>query len=173
MGAHYMRILLISGQVGSGKTTVAKRLLTTLDNAALIELDSLVAVNPFEFNDSLHNLGIENAVSLIRNFSKNGYEHIIVSGLIKNQKSLDSFFDSLLGAQFFLVWLRADQAMRKQRKQSRARDDADKEENFDFIDRLTSDTPDFSIKNGKYSIIDTTTKSVEDVVQEVQALIAQ
>ena len=59
-------LILINGQGGAGKSTTAKTLLRMLRPAAYIPADSLVSVEPFEWNDALLGLGIRNAALLIR-----------------------------------------------------------------------------------------------------------
>ncbi len=164
-----MKLILINGQPGSGKTSIAKALLNDLRNAAYIETDSLVAVNPFELNEDLNNLAAINAVSLIKNFSAAGYQNMIVSGLIKNQKELDRLLGRMdKNKDLVFVWLRASKEVRMERKQERARDGADSIKYFEFIDALIPDVENFELNNGKYISINTTSKTIQEVVNEIK-----
>ena len=79
-----IKLIFISGQPGSGKTSVANELLSQSKNAALIEADSLSAVNPFDFHKNSE-LAIKNTIALAVNFNDAGFKNIIISGLVKNQ----------------------------------------------------------------------------------------
>jgi len=164
-----MKLILINGQPGAGKTSIAKKLLSELNNAAYIEGDSITSVNPFEFNDTLDNLGIANAVSLVRNFSKFGYANVILSGLLRDQGTLDIFLRELnKEVDVLFVWLRASKEIRMARKKERGRDEADESKHFDFVDSLIPNIESIEVKNGKAIFIDTTSKTIDEVVREIK-----
>ncbi len=164
-----MKIILINGQVGTGKTSVASILKNEITNSACIEADTIVAVNPFEF-DKLGPLLHKNAILLINNFFEEGYETVITAGLTRNQEQLDDFLKALnLKVEIIFVWLRASKEVRLNRKQARSRDGADSEEHFEFIDEIYPDVKTFEIKDGKYLDIDTSSKSIQETVAEIRA----
>ena len=164
-----MKLILINGQGGTGKTAIASALKNEITNSAFIEADSLVAVNPFEF-DKLGPLLHKNAVSLINNFVADGYETIITAGLTRNQEQLDEFLKVLnLEADIVFVWLRAHTEVRLNRKQSRNRDGADSEELFEFMNKIYPDVESFEVKGEKYIDVDTSTKSIQEIVDEIKA----
>ena len=70
-------IILINGTINAGKTTVAKLLATKISNSALVEIDTLRAMIEWMPLEQAIPLNLENAVSVIKNFSKNGL-HVIV-----------------------------------------------------------------------------------------------
>lgn len=80
-----MKIILINGQGGTGKTTVSNALKNKLANSAFIDADALMSVNPFEF-EKLTGLMHKNAQNLIINFAQAGYENIVTAGLARNQE---------------------------------------------------------------------------------------
>jgi|SRR3989344_6300698 len=167
-----MKIILINGQSGTGKSSVAKALMSGLKDSAHIEVDSLVATNPWEFGGKTDDLAIKNAVSLIHNFSKSGFDNIVVSGLTRNQILLDQFLEQLKhDAEIIFIWLRADKEIRKSRKLGRDRDDADKQESFDVVDRVYPDIQSIELKNGKSLFIDTSSKSIPEVVEDIQTFL--
>ena len=76
-------VILLSGSINAGKSTVAEELSSLLPNAALIEVDALrdmVAWMPLE--DSIP-LNLENAISLIENFDRHGLHAIVPYPLSK------------------------------------------------------------------------------------------
>ncbi|MDO8582320.1 MAG: hypothetical protein Q7S16_05620 [bacterium] len=164
------KLVLINGQVASGKSSVGKALLNDLSRSAYIDGDALMSVNPFGINDKLDALAIKNLVSLINNYSEEGYKYIIVSGLIRNQKLLDNFLSKLsLKVDVLFVWLRAAKEVLRKRRLSRKRDGADNPEHHEFIDKLIPDANSFVIKDGSCLDIDTSTKTIEEVVAEIKA----
>lgn len=164
-----MKIILINGQGGTGKTTVAGILKNEIENSAYIEADSLVAVNPFEF-EKLGPLVHKNAVSLITNFAETGYETIVTAGLTRNQEQLDDFLKVLnVKAEIVFVWLRASKEARLARRKARGRDGADNEEHFEFINTIYPDVEMLDVKEGKYIDIDTSSKSIQEIVDEIKA----
>ena len=166
------KIILINGQGGAGKSSVAKLLSQELKNSAYIDVDSLVSTNPWEFGDESDNLAIRNAISLIHNFSSANFQNIIISGLTRNQQLLDRFLSQLSKkAELLFVWLKADEKTRLARKESRDRDGADKKEHFELVDKLYPDIDSVNIKNGKSIFINTSSKSIQEVVNEIKPLI--
>ncbi|MCL4405388.1 MAG: hypothetical protein M1361_01885 [Patescibacteria group bacterium] len=77
-------IILISGPINTGKSTVAKILAQKLPNAALLEVDALREMVGWMPIDLAVPLNLENAVSLIRNFSLRGLEVIVPYPLSRN-----------------------------------------------------------------------------------------
>lgn len=164
-----MRLILINGQPGSGKTAVAKSLMSQLDSSAYIGADSLVATNPWEFSGKFNDLAIKNAISLIRNFSEAGFQNIIISALTRNQEVLDAFLAQLnKKSDILFVWLRADANVRISRKEKRNRDKADKKEEFEHIDKLIPDIQSIQLKNRRALFIDTSAKTIDEVVAEIK-----
>jgi len=166
-----MKIILINGQGGTGKTLVANALKNKITNSALIDADALIGVNPFEF-DKLAPLMFRNAVTLISNFSNAGYQTIITSGLTRNQEQLDSFLALVPDTEVVLVWLHADRETRIARKLGRARDGADNLEWFEFGEKIYPDVKDFVMRRGKYFKIDTSAKTIDEVVSEIEKMIS-
>jgi chloramphenicol 3-O-phosphotransferase len=164
-----MKIILINGQGGTGKSSIANTLKNSLSSSAYIDADALIAVSPFNFNE-VDDLLLKNAVSLIHNFSEKGYEYIITAGLTRNQELLNKF-QRLLNKEvdIMFIWLRASKEVRMSRKVGRSRDDADNLEHFEFVDTVYPDIERFEIKNGVYLEIDTSSKSIENIVSEIKS----
>lgn len=70
-------IILINGSINSGKSTVAQLLAKNLKNSALLEIDSLRQMIDWMPLDQAIPLNLENAVSVIRNFSGRGLNVIV------------------------------------------------------------------------------------------------
>src|SRR3989338_7368284 len=166
-----MKIILINGQPGSGKSTIANHLKNEILQSAFIDADSLVSTNQFKFNEN-QELMFSNAVALIDNFSAAGYTRIFISGIIRNQEHLDNFLAKIkTSAGIVFIWLRANKNLRLNRILARGRDAADKEEHFNTLDQMSPDTNGFLVKKGVYKEIDTSTRSVQDIVKEIKSYI--
>lgn len=80
-------IIFINGSINSGKSTVAKILAKELPDVALIEIDTLrEMINCMPLEEAIP-INLENAISLIENFSRKGLDIIVVYPL--SQKNYD------------------------------------------------------------------------------------
>lgn len=166
-----MKLILINGQPGAGKSAVADALKNELLNSAYIDADSLVSVNPFDL-EKLDELMLQNATTLINNFDKTGYEVVIAAGLTRSQALLNKLLEKLdEKISIHFVWLRADKEARMNRKMERSRDGADSQEHFDFVDQLYPDVQSFEARNERCLEIDTSSVSVRTIVEKIKSKI--
>lgn len=86
-------IIFISGSINTGKSTVSKILARELPSTALIEVDALREMIDWMPLEQSISINIENAVSLIKNFSKNNLNVVVAYPL--SQKSYDYITNSL------------------------------------------------------------------------------
>jgi hypothetical protein len=70
-------IIFLNGSINAGKTTVANILVKKLSNAALLEIDSLRAMISWMPIDQAVPVNLENAISVIKNFSNRGLNVIV------------------------------------------------------------------------------------------------
>ena len=70
-------IIFLNGSINAGKTTVAKILATKLSNVALVEIDALRDMISWMPINQAVPINLENAVAVIRNFSKRGLNVIV------------------------------------------------------------------------------------------------
>lgn len=164
------KLILINGQGGAGKSTTARHLLRMLHPAAYIPTDSLISVEPFEWGEELLSLGMRNAHLLIRSFADTGYDYIILCGLLPNQTLLNRFLAEMEPRHSVLyAWLRATQETRDQRRLQRARDDADQQQHFNFLDKLIPDlTQPLNVPDGAFIEVDTSNLTPDQVAQEIR-----
>jgi hypothetical protein len=80
-------IILLNGSINSGKSTVAKLLAKELPSSALLEIDTLREMIEWMPIDQAVPINLENAVSVIRNFSKHNIDVIVPYPL--SQKNYD------------------------------------------------------------------------------------
>jgi adenylate kinase family enzyme len=98
-------IILISGSINSGKSTVAKIIQKELKNTALVEIDALRAMIDWMPIDKAVPINLKNAVAVIKNFVEAGI-HVIVPYPL-SQKNYDYVQNELskLGTDIFVFTL--------------------------------------------------------------------
>jgi hypothetical protein len=84
-------IIFLNGSINSGKSTVAKILAKKLFSVAIVEIDALREMIEWMPIDQSIPINLENAVSVIRNFSKRGLDVVVPYPLSqKNYEYLSS-----------------------------------------------------------------------------------
>lgn len=98
-------IIFLNGSVNAGKTTVAKILAEELSNVALVEVDALREMIEWLPIDQAVPINLENAVSVVRNFSKRGLDVIVPYPL--SQENYDYVMNGLkdLDAKIYVFTL--------------------------------------------------------------------
>jgi len=88
-------IIFINGSINAGKSAVAKILSKKLSNVALVEIDVLRDMISWMPIEQAVPLNLENAISVIKNFSKKGLNVIVPYPL--SNKNYDYVANSLTG----------------------------------------------------------------------------
>ena len=70
-------ILFLNGSINSGKSTIAKLLAAKISNAAIVEIDVLREMIAWMPIDQAIPINLENAVSVIKNFTHHGISCIV------------------------------------------------------------------------------------------------
>ena len=70
-------IIFINGSINSGKSTIAKILAQEIKRSAVVEIDSLSAFIEWMPIEEKIELNLENAVSVIKNFTKRKFDVIV------------------------------------------------------------------------------------------------
>ena len=86
-------IIFLNGSINAGKSTVAKLLAKELPSSALVEIDAFHEMIEWMPIDKAVPINLENAVSVIRNFSKRGISVIIPYPL--SQRNYDYMMENL------------------------------------------------------------------------------
>ncbi len=86
-------IIFLNGSINAGKSTVAKLLAKELPNYALMEIDAIREMIEWMPIDQAVPINLENAVSIIRNFSNRGIGVIVPYPL--SQKNYDYMMENL------------------------------------------------------------------------------
>ena len=98
-------IIFLNGSINAGKSTVAKLLVKELPNTALVEIDAFHEMIDWMPIDQSIPINLENAVSVIRNFSTRGLNVLVPYPL--SQKNYDYLVEALknLGAKIYVFTL--------------------------------------------------------------------
>lgn len=112
---HSIPLLIITGPVGVGKTSVAFALSETLDRAgvahAFVDMDGLTRFFPRPEDDPfIPDLAIRNLAAVWKNFHEAGATCLIVADVIESIADLDRFQSAVAGARILLVRLVASRA---------------------------------------------------------------
>jgi len=86
-------IIFLNGSINAGKSTVAKILAKELESTALLEIDDLRQMISWMPIDQAVPINLENAISVIKNFTKNGLNVIVPYPL--SQKNYEYVTDGL------------------------------------------------------------------------------
>ena len=86
-------IIFLNGSINSGKTTIANMLAQKIPNVALVEIDALRAMIGWMPIDQSVPINLENALSVIKNFSNKKLNVIVPYPL--SQKNHDYIMDGL------------------------------------------------------------------------------
>ncbi len=165
-------VVLLNGPAGSGKTTVARALFERLGSCALLDVDALTTVEPFEWGKDLSLLGLRNAAAVIHNFHAAGFSQVILAGGAFRQDLVDALADLLPpGTRLCYFWLGAERSVRHGRCLARARDGADAAEFLDWRDRLMPYPGPLHVPGGRYYEVDTTALSPEQAAEAMLVLL--
>lgn len=105
-------VLLITGPVGSGKTSVAEAVGDELDRRGLphatVDIDGLAQCDPAPAADPHnHRLGMRNLAALWPNFAEAGATHLVLARVVESMDELMDYRKAIPGAQIMVCRLRA------------------------------------------------------------------
>ncbi|MBI2851397.1 MAG: AAA family ATPase [Chloroflexi bacterium] len=90
-----MKLIIINGAPGIGKTTVGKLLHNRLSNSAFLDGDDVWRINPFEVNEKTKGLVEKNITLVLRNYLEAGYEYVILAWVLHHQSAIDRLISRL------------------------------------------------------------------------------
>ena len=105
-------VLVITGPIGVGKTTVASEVSEQLDNTkvahAFVDIDSLRWCYPRPLHDPFRiELAMKNLAAVWKNFQALGAERLVLADIIETRNHLDYYRKAVPGAEILVVRLHA------------------------------------------------------------------
>ena len=169
-------LIILCGQEGAGKSTLTKALVPHLKNGAAFDAETILQVNPFEFNENFQSLAISHAADLILNFFEHGFERIVAASFLNDRAWYDRF-RALLPGNFdiYLIMLEANKETRDSRRIMREKPTS--KEARDWLDNKYP--PDTTLKESevtgdyKYISIENSKLTVDETVRLIRAAVPQ
>ncbi|SDW36034.1 AAA family ATPase [Paenibacillus sp. PDC88] len=159
------KLIIISGTMGVGKTTVSKEVHKSLDRSVWLDGDWCWMMNPWVFSEENIQMVIDNMTYMLRNYLTNStFDYVILSWVLHKEEIRDELLDRLSGLEFQVETITltcSETALRKRMEQ----DQRTEEEIKRSIDRLQG------YKNMQTNRIDTSNVTMNQVVEQVRHII--
>lgn len=106
-----MKLIIINGAPGVGKTTVGRLVYSQLKNSAFLDGDEVWRINPFEVNEKTKGIVENNINFVLRNYFVSGYEHVVLAWVLHHQSIIDRLINQLdsLKPEIHILTLVADE----------------------------------------------------------------
>jgi tRNA uridine 5-carbamoylmethylation protein Kti12 len=153
-------IIFLNGSINAGKSTVAKILAKKLSNTAVVEIDSLREMIDWMLIDEAVPLNLENAVSVIKNFTKKGLNTIVPYPISQDNYDyvLNELKDINTKTYFFTLAPKLEKILTNR---------GDRELNNKERERIKHHY-DIGIQNPSFGIVvDNTNQTPEETVEEI------
>ncbi|MDE6953470.1 MAG: AAA family ATPase [Erysipelotrichales bacterium] len=164
-----MKIILVSGTMGVGKTTICQRLKKELNYAVFLDGDWCWDMHPFRVNDITKAMVMDNIVCLMNNFiHSQQYEYILLGWVMHQQEIIDELLERLdtHDCEVFCISLICS----KEQLIKQIQKDIDAGiRNKDILQRSVERLKQYSQLNT--SVIDITGLSIEDVLIKMKHMI--
>tara|TARA_Y100000310_G_scaffold338639_1_gene428841 strand:- start:79 stop:591 length:513 start_codon:yes stop_codon:yes gene_type:complete len=162
------KLILLTGQEGAGKTTIAKHILPHLKKGASFDAENILQVNPFIYNKKFQELAIRNSVDLINNFYNAGYTTVVAGSFFGDIKGYESLKKKLkYKCKTYIVYLSASKTVRDKRRLKRNKPTTKKM--MDWIDK--NHPKDTTLMNTKkdyvYIEIDNSNLSLQKTIRKL------
>lgn len=161
-------LYLIGGTMGVGKTTISQQLKHSLDNSVFLDGDWCWDGHPFQVNEETKAMVIDNICYVLNNFlSCSAYNNIIFCWVMHEQSIIDTILNNLHTENCIVhcISLTTDPDTLIKRL---SKDVESGIRNREVIDRSVARLPLY--QNLNTIKVDTTDKSIEDIIKEIRAL---
>ena len=154
--------------MGVGKTTISQQLKHSLDNSVFLDGDWCWDGHPFQVNEETKAMVIDNICYVLNNFlSCSAYNNIIFCWVMHEQSIIDTILNNLHTENCIVhcISLTTDPDTLIKRL---SKDVESGIRNREVIDRSVARLPLY--QNLNTIKVDTTDKSIEDIIKEIRAL---
>ena len=166
-------ICILTGPCGAGKTTISKGLSQHIDRTAYLEVDTLrhmLGKNEVDYSTYTKevkkqiNLSMDNAISIGKNFIKNGF-NVIIDDVLEDTNQIEYYNKGLKGYKLFIFLLLPNKKVIEKRDKER-KENAMNERALQLHDIFSK----ISNHDGWY-VIDSSKHKVEDTIKEILKII--
>lgn len=159
------KLIIINGVMGVGKTTICKALYKKLDNSFWLDGDNCWMMNPFVVNEENKKMVLENITYLLNNFLKNSSsEYVVFNWVIPTDEIMNDVLDRITEkdiSTYKITLMSSKDALVKRIGKDIKNGVRDKGNIKRSLER-------FDLYKSMNTIkIDTTKKSIEDIVNEI------
>jgi guanylate kinase len=145
-------LIIVAGQQGVGKSTIAKALFEQSNNAAHVDCTGICDVNPWEYDAAFLKLLTKNVAALTRNFWDAGYQNVVIESPFDFYEEYVEFRQLLpTNINIFMVHLCASKKVRDVRRINRS--EPSSKEDRDRVDRYCPEDKKLQIAEGDYRYI--------------------
>jgi len=95
-------LILIGGAPGVGKSTVARKIFTHLDNCVWLDGDNLWRMNPFIVNEKTKQMVERNIHYVLRSFIKEDFSYVLFTWVLHLESTIKRLLSALPRSQFEL-----------------------------------------------------------------------
>ena len=101
-----MKVIILNGKIGAGKSFVGRFLNMKLTNSAFVEGDSFLQINPFKPTQQNYLLVAKNIANQIKTYKKfKNIDYVVLSWIIFNEDIYKKIMDNLIGFSVFPIYL--------------------------------------------------------------------
>lgn len=166
-----MNLILLNGIPGTGKTSVSRKLLGKLPEAAAwIDTDDFMHVRPFNpthaFNDAL-----ECALLVAKKFEMQKYDYVIISGSVHSKELWIDIKNALPNAHKIYVHLMASPEICDNRKRAQGYSEIKHKTMFEIIHGDNKDLEEKDVIPSVWINVDTSIKTPEEAAEEIVKII--
>lgn len=94
------KLIIITGPMGVGKTTVGKNLSDKISRSAFIDGDWCLNIHPFVGNRETKNMAIDNIVHMIKNYNKCSECDSVVLGWVMSENTINKIVSGIADMDF-------------------------------------------------------------------------
>lgn len=94
------KLIIITGPMGVGKTTVGKKLSDKISRSAFIDGDWCLNIHPFVGNRETKNMAIDNIVHMIKNYNKCSECDSVVLGWVMSENTINKIVSGIADMDF-------------------------------------------------------------------------
>jgi shikimate kinase len=164
------KLIIINGVMGVGKTTISKALYKELDNSFWLDGDNCWMMNPFEVTDENKFMVLDNITHILNNFIKNSKSKYIVFNWVIHTNDIMIDILNKIDISNIDVY-KITLICSKEKLIERINDDIDLGLRDD--DNIKRSLARLELYNNMDTIkIDTSNKSIEDIVDEIKVILS-